>query len=100
MNENVSLDLLQKTYKLDLKEDQKLELGWRIFFKLLEGSPKQISEGLSFLESNSGVFKRAGESQIKINFWKAEAYSSLKKDKDALKILSKNFSGRESRSGA
>ncbi len=92
MSEATDIELLKKTYKSGLREDQKLELGWRLFFRLLEGNAKQIAESLKFLEENTSTFKRMGEAPIKIAFWKAQALAKNKKDKEALKILEENFS--------
>lgn len=92
MAEITNVDLLKKTYKMNLREDQKLELGWRLFFRLLEGNAKQISESLSFLDANSSLFRRMGEQGLKINFWRAQALLKNKKEKEALKILNENFS--------
>jgi soluble lytic murein transglycosylase-like protein len=91
MAESKDLELMKKTYKLDLREDQKLELGWRTFFKLLEGNPKQVSESLKFLDANSKLFKKLGEFPLKIDFWRAQALVKLKREKEAAKTLVANF---------
>ncbi len=91
MNENKDLNLLKKTFKMDIREDQKLELGWRAFFKLLEGSPRQASESIKFLETNTSLFKRMGEYSPKIQFWRAQALLKNKREKEALPLLIGNF---------
>ncbi|MEZ4816095.1 MAG: lytic transglycosylase domain-containing protein [Bdellovibrionota bacterium] len=91
MNETSNIDLLKKTFKMNLRQDQKLELGWRTFYRLLEGNPKQVAESVKFLNDNTSLFKRMGEYPIKIDFWKAQALAKTKKEKEAQKILAANF---------
>jgi hypothetical protein len=91
MNEEKDLEGLKKAFKMDLRDDQKLELGWRIFFKLYEGSIKQVTESLSFIERNTSTFKSLDESSLKISFWQAQSLVKLKKEKEAIKVFIKNF---------
>ena len=91
MNEEKDLEGLKKAYKMDLRDDQKLELGWRIFFKLYEGSLKQVTESLTFIERNTSAFKSMDEAPLKISFWRAQSLVKLKKEKEAIKVFTKNF---------
>ncbi len=91
MSEEKDLEGLKKAFKMDLRDDQKLELGWRIFFKLYEGSLKQVAESLSFIEHNTSSFKNLDEASLKISFWKAQSLVKLKKEKEAIKVFNKNF---------
>jgi hypothetical protein len=91
MNEEKDLEGLKKAFKMDLRDDQKLELGWRVFFKLYEGSLKQVTESLNFIERYASTFKNLEEAPLKIAFWKAQSLVKLKKDKEAVKVFTKNF---------
>ncbi len=86
-----AIEYMKKVYKMDLREDQKLELGWRTFFRLFEGNPKNVTESLAFIIDFEKYAKKAGETPLKIKFWRAHVLAKLKKEKDAIKLWQSCF---------